>query len=130
MASEAGAAPSVRSAPQFLFPEGTAPPPALHPSAPPLNSSYPGASTPCVEQPVSGKIFVEPLEPVHVCEEKGSSPVRKKEKDGCQIREKKRRKKGNNISAPSIEGTILPGITRKSTIEVVESKDYKEEMRL
>ncbi|KAM0842345.1 hypothetical protein ACQ4PT_058414 [Festuca glaucescens] len=32
---------------------------------------------------------------------------------------------GNNISAPSIEGTILPVITRKSTIEVVESKDYQ-----
>ncbi|KAM0854618.1 hypothetical protein ACQ4PT_050297 [Festuca glaucescens] len=137
MASEAGAAPSLRSPPQLLFPEGTAPPPPLHPSAPPLNSSYPGASTPCVEQPVSGKIFVEPLEPVHVREEeKGSSPVRKKEKDGCQIRQKKRRKKfifdefhlhqGNNISAQSIEGTILPGITRKSTIEVVETKDYKD----
>jgi hypothetical protein len=94
MDSEEGAAPSDRSPPQLLFPEGTALPPPLHPSAPPLNSSYPGAFTPCVEQPVSGKIFAEPLEPVHVCEEeKGSTPVRKKEKDGCQIRQKIRRKK-------------------------------------
>jgi hypothetical protein len=43
---------------------------------------------------MSGKIFMEPLEPVHVCEEeKGSNPVRKKEKDSSQIRQKKRRKK-------------------------------------
>jgi hypothetical protein len=94
MASEAGAAPSVRPPPQPLFLEGIAPPPPLHPSAPPLNSSYSGASTPCFEQSMFGKIFMEPLEPVHVCEEeKGSNPVQKKEKDSCQIRQKKRRKK-------------------------------------
>jgi hypothetical protein len=32
---------------------------------------------------------------------------------------------GNTISTPAIEGTILPGITRKSIIEVAESKGYK-----
>lgn len=32
---------------------------------------------------------------------------------------------GNAISTPAIEGTILPGITRKSIIEVAESKGYK-----
>ncbi|KAM0923566.1 hypothetical protein ACQ4PT_005443 [Festuca glaucescens] len=91
---EAGAAPSLCSPPQLLFSQGTAPPPPPHPSAPPLNSSYPAASIPSVEQPVSGEICGEPLEPVHVREEeKGSSPVRQKEKDSSQIRQKKRRKK-------------------------------------
>ncbi|XP_047049471.1 branched-chain amino acid aminotransferase 2, chloroplastic-like isoform X3 [Lolium rigidum] len=37
--------------------------------------------------------------------------------------------KGNTISTPAIEGTILPGITRKSIIEVAESKGYKVEER-
>ncbi|KAM3262546.1 hypothetical protein ACQJBY_052958 [Aegilops geniculata] len=37
--------------------------------------------------------------------------------------------KGNAISTPAIEGTILPGITRKSIIEVAESKGYKVEER-
>jgi hypothetical protein len=32
---------------------------------------------------------------------------------------------GNNISTPAIEGTILPGITRKSVFEVDEGKGYK-----
>jgi branched-chain amino acid aminotransferase len=32
---------------------------------------------------------------------------------------------GNNISTPAIEGTILPGITRNSIIEVAEGKGYK-----
>ncbi|KAM0859506.1 hypothetical protein ACQ4PT_047141 [Festuca glaucescens] len=38
--------------------------------------------------------------------------------------------KGNTISTPAIEGTILPGITRKSIIEVAENKGYKVEERL
>ncbi|KAE8787167.1 Branched-chain-amino-acid aminotransferase 5, chloroplastic [Hordeum vulgare] len=37
--------------------------------------------------------------------------------------------KGNIICTPAIEGTILPGITRKSIIEVAESKGYKVEER-
>uniref|UniRef100_A0ACD5WSX6 Uncharacterized protein n=1 Tax=Avena sativa TaxID=4498 RepID=A0ACD5WSX6_AVESA len=37
--------------------------------------------------------------------------------------------KGNTISTPAIEGTILPGITRKSIIKVAESKGYKVEER-
>ncbi|KAE8798836.1 Branched-chain-amino-acid aminotransferase 5, chloroplastic [Hordeum vulgare] len=37
--------------------------------------------------------------------------------------------KGNSISTPSIEGTILSGITRKSVIEVAERKGYKVEER-
>jgi hypothetical protein len=89
MDSEEGAAPSDRSPPQLLFPEGTALPPPLHPSAPPLNSSYPGAFTPCVEQPVSDEVF----------EEKGTSRVQKKEKDGSHIREKKIRKKVSDFSS-------------------------------
>ncbi|XP_044969772.1 branched-chain amino acid aminotransferase 2, chloroplastic-like [Hordeum vulgare subsp. vulgare] len=37
--------------------------------------------------------------------------------------------KGNSISTPSIEGTILSDITRKSVIEVAERKGYKVEER-
>ncbi|KQK24099.1 hypothetical protein BRADI_1g78130v3 [Brachypodium distachyon] len=37
--------------------------------------------------------------------------------------------KGNTISTPAIEGTILPGITRKSIIEVAQSKGFKVEER-
>uniref|UniRef100_A0ACD5VBV6 Uncharacterized protein n=1 Tax=Avena sativa TaxID=4498 RepID=A0ACD5VBV6_AVESA len=37
--------------------------------------------------------------------------------------------KGNTISTPAIEGTILPGITRKSIIVVANSKGYKVEER-
>uniref|UniRef100_A0ACD6A5V6 Uncharacterized protein n=1 Tax=Avena sativa TaxID=4498 RepID=A0ACD6A5V6_AVESA len=33
--------------------------------------------------------------------------------------------KGNTISTPPIEGTILPGITRKSIIELAKSKGYE-----
>ncbi|KAL6589349.1 hypothetical protein ACP70R_050385 [Stipagrostis hirtigluma subsp. patula] len=38
--------------------------------------------------------------------------------------------KGNVISTPEIKGTILPGITRKSIIEVAQSKGFKVEERL
>jgi hypothetical protein len=72
-----------------LFPQGTDPPPPLHPSNPPVTSSYPPSSIPCVEQPVSGEVF----------EEKGTSPIRKKEKDGSHIREKKMRKKVSDFSS-------------------------------
>uniref|UniRef100_A0ACD5X567 Uncharacterized protein n=1 Tax=Avena sativa TaxID=4498 RepID=A0ACD5X567_AVESA len=37
--------------------------------------------------------------------------------------------KGNTISTPPIEGTILPGITRKSIIELAKSKGYEVEER-
>ncbi|KAL6648958.1 hypothetical protein ACP70R_013182 [Stipagrostis hirtigluma subsp. patula] len=37
--------------------------------------------------------------------------------------------KGNVISTPAIKGTILPGITRKSIIEVAQSKGFKVEER-
>ncbi|KAM0926330.1 hypothetical protein ACQ4PT_003442 [Festuca glaucescens] len=36
---------------------------------------------------------------------------------------------GNTVCTPALEGTILPGITRKSIIEVAESKGYKVEER-
>nr|CAB3502290.1 unnamed protein product [Digitaria exilis] len=38
--------------------------------------------------------------------------------------------KDNVISTPAIKGTILPGITRKSIIEVAQSKGFKVEERL
>uniref|UniRef100_J3LJ22 Branched-chain-amino-acid aminotransferase n=2 Tax=Oryza brachyantha TaxID=4533 RepID=J3LJ22_ORYBR len=38
--------------------------------------------------------------------------------------------KGNVISTPAIKGTILPGITRKSIVEVAQRKGFKVEERL
>ncbi|KAL4372621.1 hypothetical protein AHAS_Ahas05G0000100 [Arachis hypogaea] len=38
--------------------------------------------------------------------------------------------KGNNISTPAIKGTILPGITRKSIIDVARSQGFQVEERL
>ncbi|KAL6961268.1 Branched-chain-amino-acid aminotransferase, mitochondrial, partial [Sarracenia purpurea var. burkii] len=38
--------------------------------------------------------------------------------------------KGNVISTPSIKGTILPGITRKSIIDVARSQGFQVEERL
>ncbi|MCH99756.1 branched-chain-amino-acid aminotransferase 5 chloroplastic-like, partial [Trifolium medium] len=37
---------------------------------------------------------------------------------------------GNVISTPSIKGTILPGITRKSIIDVARSQGFEVEERL
>ncbi|CAI0430605.1 unnamed protein product [Linum tenue] len=38
--------------------------------------------------------------------------------------------KGNTISTPAIKGTILPGITRKSIIDVARSQEFQVEERL
>ncbi|XP_057491667.1 branched-chain amino acid aminotransferase 2, chloroplastic-like [Actinidia eriantha] len=38
--------------------------------------------------------------------------------------------KGNTISTPTIKGTILPGITRKSVIDVAQSQGFQVEERL
>ncbi|GMI77289.1 hypothetical protein like AT5G65780 [Hibiscus trionum] len=38
--------------------------------------------------------------------------------------------KGNTISTPALGGTILPGITRKSIIEIAQSQGFKVEERL